>query len=190
MKTFVLAFLMALSLKALAESIETIPERGELKSLVKIEMYGDYQCPFTRRGNKTMDEMLGDIRNDFSLTFRHHPLEFHEQARYAHKSAICAKEQGKFWEAHDEIFKLTGSDFTTINIDKIVGKIGLSKKQFMSCMNSKEVDAVIERDLKEANKLKINGTPSFVITGPKGTKILHGAYPAEDIKQAISEVLD
>lgn len=190
MKTFFLALLMALSLKALAESIETVPERGELKSEVKIEMYGDYQCPYTQRGNASMDKMLGDIRNDFSLSFRHHPLDYHEQARYAHKSAICAKEQGRFWEMHDELFKLSGAAFTTLNIDKITRNLGLSNKQFATCMNSKEAENIIARDLKEANRLKIDSTPTFIITGPKGSKVLKGAYPIEDIKKAIREVLD
>lgn len=53
-KIFFLSLVMAMSVKVIAESEGNIPERGEVGSLVKIEMYGDYQCPFTQRANATI----------------------------------------------------------------------------------------------------------------------------------------
>ncbi|QDK42476.1 hypothetical protein DOM21_13670 [Bacteriovorax stolpii] len=189
-KTFFLSLLMALSLKVVAESIDTIPERGELGSQVKVVMYGDYQCPFSARGNKTINEMSADIRNDFSFSMRHFPLEFHEHARYAHKGSICAKEQGKFWEMHDALFNIKYGSFNPKTIDGLVTKLDLNLPAFKKCMTSKEAEAILNRDMEEAKKLKISATPTFVIIGPKGQKILAGAYPAEEFKKAMKEVLD
>ena len=49
-------------------------------------------------------------------------------------------------------------------------------------------DKTIERDIEEAKELKIQGTPYFIITGPRGTKILSGAYPRESFIEAINSV--
>lgn len=189
-KLFFLSLVMAMSVKVIAESIDNIPERGEVGSLVKIEMYGDYQCPFTQRANTTINELLKDIRNDFSFSMRHFPLDFHEHARYAHKTSICAQEQGKFWDMHDALFKIKYGSFKPKTIDGLVEKLDLNLKEFKKCMISKDAEAILNRDLTEAKKLGIMGTPYFIITGPKGKKILNGAYPLDDFKKAIVEVRD
>ena len=33
--------------------------------------------------------------------FKHYPLDFHADAPLAHRAALAADEQGKFWEMHD-----------------------------------------------------------------------------------------
>lgn len=189
-KMFFLSLVLAMSVRVVAESSDNIPERGELGSLVKIEMYGDYQCPFTQRANKTINELAKDIRNDFSFSMRHFPLEFHEHARYAHKASICSQIQGNFWDMHDRLFEIKYENFKPKTIDGLAEKLDLNLKEFKKCMTSKEAEAILNRDLAEAKKLGIMGTPYFIITGPKGKKILNGAYPADDFKKAIAEVRD
>ena len=49
------------------------------------------------------------IRNEYDsevkIVFKHFPLSFHKNALLAHRAAISAGEQGKFWEMHDLIFE-------------------------------------------------------------------------------------
>lgn len=189
-KLFFVSFLMALSVKVIADPIDKIPERGELGSQVKIVMYGDYQCPFTARANQTIKDLASDIKNDFSFSMRHLPLDFHEHARYAHKSAICALEQGQFWEMHDALFKIQYGHFNPKTIDRLTEKLGLNIPEFKKCMISKEAEAILNRDMAEAKKLKVESTPRFFIIGPKGQRELAGAYPAEEFQKAMKEVMD
>ncbi len=191
MKYAIISFLIAFSMTPLllkANDINVRPVRGEEKAEVKIEMYGDFQCPFTRRGHALIKELLSDITVDFSLTFHHFPLEFHEHAFLAHKYAICAIPSGKFWEMHDALFELTADKFNPKNIESAAKKIGLLSPQFSQCLISKEVSEVIDNDLKQAKKLKITGAPTFIIQGPKGAKVVPGAYPIAELKKYIQDV--
>src|SRR2546430_13618732 len=41
---------------------------------------------------------------DVKIVFRHQPLPFHNNARFAAEAAMAAHDQGKFWEMHDKLF--------------------------------------------------------------------------------------
>lgn len=188
LKAVFLSFLILTSLNSYADTtIESIPTKGNLSSVVNVTMFGDYQCPYTQEGNATINQLLSEGPNNFAFSFRHFPLSFHEHARYASKSAICSSEQGKFWKMNDLIFSLDYDDFNPANIKKFVKKLGLDEVAFEKCMVSDVADKIIERDIKEGQSLKITGTPTFIITGPKGTSVLIGAYPKEDILKSIFE---
>jgi protein-disulfide isomerase len=171
-----------------ANELNERPVRGEEKAEVKIQMYGDFQCPFTRRGHELIKELLTEITVDFSITFHHFPLEFHEHAFLAHKYATCSIPAGKFWDMHDALFGLVADKFNPKNIELAAKKLGLLTPTFSKCLSSKEVSEVIENDLKEAKKLKISGAPTFIIQGPKGAKVVPGAYPLAELKKFIQDV--
>ncbi len=73
---------------------------------VIIAEFSDFQCPFCQRWNQEnlgwLRPMLGD---DVALAFLHFPIQqIHPNAPYAAVAAICAGEQGKFWQMHDLLF--------------------------------------------------------------------------------------
>jgi predicted DsbA family dithiol-disulfide isomerase len=63
---------------------------------------------------------------------------------------------------HDALFegggKLNGKDFT-----RYAEKIGMDDFPFQQCMASDRHDKDIERDIADAGKASINGTPGFVL---------------------------
>ena len=171
-----------------ANELNQRPFKGEEKAEVKIEMYGDYQCPFSKRSDKLIKELLNDITVDFSITFHHFPLKFHEHAFLAHQYAICAITSGKFWEMHSALFEIVADKFNPKNIELAAKKIGLLSPDFSKCLISKEVSDLIESDLQEAKKLKISSAPTFIIQGPKGTKVVPGSYSLAEMKKFIQDV--
>lgn len=79
---------------------------GRKDARVVVAEFSDFQCPFCKRWTEqTMDPLLKKFGSDISLAFLHFPLtQIHPNAGNASVAAICAGEQGKFWQMHDLLF--------------------------------------------------------------------------------------
>jgi protein-disulfide isomerase len=78
--------------------------KGNKDSKIKVMEYTDFECPFCNRAFPTIEALLAKYGNNISLEYRSFPLPFHADAQKAAEAALCAGEQGKFWEMHDKMF--------------------------------------------------------------------------------------
>ena len=74
--------------------------------------------------------------------------------------AEAAANQGKFWEMHDALFE-TRKFFNNNLFLKLAREIGLNEEQFKKDVKSYKILARIKSSKKEAENLKIDGTPYF-----------------------------
>src|SRR5262249_46034476 len=80
--------------------------RGSPQAPVRIVEYSDFQCPFCRKVQPVLKNLLAKYEGRVSLAYRDFPLRgMHGQAELGAESARCAGEQGKFWEYHDLLFE-------------------------------------------------------------------------------------
>ena len=93
------------------------------------------------------------------------PLQFHKMAIPAHRAAVAAGEQGKFWEYHDKLFEL--EKLTNDAIHGIAPELQLDIEKFTADINSKKVTQKINKDLADAQKAGVTGTPTIFINGRK-----------------------
>lgn len=89
----------------------------------------------------------------------------HKFADPAARAALAAREQGKYWEFHDELFAT--KKLSLAKIEDIAIKLGLDMTKFKADMSSPEVRAQINRDMTQAKKTGITGTPTTYINGRK-----------------------
>ncbi len=82
--------------------------KGNKDAKIKVMEYTDFQCPFCNRAFPTIEALLAEYGNNISLEYRSFPLPMHPDAPKAAEAALCAGEQGKFWEMHDKMFTLMG----------------------------------------------------------------------------------
>ena len=66
--------------------------------------YTDFECPFCERAFSTIEALMKKYEGKISLEYRSFPLPFHPLAPKAAEGALCAGDQGKFWEMHDAMF--------------------------------------------------------------------------------------
>src|SRR5262249_7401275 len=92
----------------LALPIAGAPARGSTTARVTLVEFSDYQCPFCGRYAR---DTYAQLDHDYVKTgkvlyvFRNLPLEsLHPQSFKAHEAALCAGDQGKYWEMHDQLF--------------------------------------------------------------------------------------
>ena len=171
------------------------PSLGDPEAPITLVEFTDYQCPFCRRFytntlSKIKEQYIetGKVR----LVLRDLPLGFHSKARPAAKAAHCAREQGKYWEMHDALFegggKLDKKDFT-----RYAEKIGVDDFPFQECMASSRHNEAIDRDVADAGKASINGTPGFVLGKTTENEIngtlISGAQSFASFKRQIDNLL-
>lgn len=89
----------------------------------------------------------------------------HKFADPAARAALAAREQGKYWEFHDELF--AAKKLSLAKIENIAKELALDMEKFKADMNSPEVRGQINRDMAQAEKAGITGTPTAYINGRK-----------------------
>ena len=171
------------------------PVMGDKNAPITLVEFTDYQCPFCKRFyNNTFLELkekyidTGKVR----LVLRDLPLPFHSQARPAAIATHCAGEQGQYWQMHDALFK-NEKILKQGNFESFAEILGLDKEPFLQCMKSDRFDKDIDKDLADARKSQITGTPTFVLGKTtdnvvKGT-LVTGAQPLAAFEGHIEKLL-
>lgn len=77
---------------------------GDKNAKIKIVEFTDFECPFCERAFPTITAIMKKYAGKISLEYKSFPLSFHPSAQKAAEAALCAGEQGKFWEMHDDLF--------------------------------------------------------------------------------------
>ena len=182
----------------LASSPQKPPASATAESdRVEIVLFTDFQCPFCAQFALACRELQsrGVEGVQTAVRFKHFPLGIHPAAPLAHQAALAAREQGKFWEMHDLLF----ANQSAVKRDDLVRYalgLGLDLERFLKDLDSDSIKKLIEIDVAEGEKLRVQGTPTFFVNG----KAYSGARTFDQLKQivqreqqrlrAISEITD
>ena len=107
--------------------------------------------------------MLEKNPKTVKLVLKNMPLKFHKSADPAARAALAAGEQGKFWEFHDKLF--AAKKLNTKVINQIAIDLGLDMVRFASDMKSPQIRSKLQKDLIDAKKAGVTGTPTVFING-------------------------
>jgi predicted DsbA family dithiol-disulfide isomerase len=146
---------------------------------VTITEFSDFQCPYCKRAASVVDQVRRTYGKRVKVIFKQLPLSFHQYAFKAAQASVCAQGQGKFWEYHDGLF--ASSELSADALKRIAAEVGLKQKDFSQCLNSVSSQAVVEKDIADANRLGVRGTPTFFVNGTP----LRGVASFAALKQEI-----
>jgi protein-disulfide isomerase len=181
-------------------SLGSSPFRGKADAPITLIEYSDYQCPYCARNYRDVLPILTrDYVDTGKLKFviREFPLpSLHKDAIAMSNAALCAGDQGKYWEMHNLLFEnqKQGSDE---NLKSYAATLGLDTATFNNCLDSKKNDAQVKADMASGAKLGMSGTPGFFIglTDPKDpdkanlSVFIRGAQSVEQFQASIDELL-
>ena len=162
------------------------PIKGTVNAPVLIVEFSDFQCPFTKRFYR---ETFPQIEKEYISTgkvkfaYRDFTLNFHQFAKPAAILARCAGKQGKYWQMFDKL--LRGNSLNNEIFKKYIQELNLNLSLCEKCQNLPEINEAVDRDIKDAGKLGVEGTPAFFING----RFVNGAQPYEVFKKIIEEEL-
>ena len=159
------------------------PVRGDAQAPVTLVEFSDFHCPFCKQVQPTLTALLERYPGKVKLAFRDLPLaQLHPQAPRAAEAARCAQDQGKFWDYHDVLFAQApkaGDD----DLNRYAADLGLDREKFAGCLSGNVHRGTVQRDIQDATKLGLEGTPAFFING----RLISGAQPMEKFVQMIEE---
>lgn len=140
----------------------------KVSSPVVLEEYGDYQCPPCGQLYPELKEIEKEYGNQVQIVFHHFPLmKIHKNALMAAHAAEAARNQNKFWEMHDRLYRnqkewseLEDPGPTFIDYAK---QLGLKLDQFTSDLSSNMIDQRISADIQRGSAIGVTGTPTVFL---------------------------
>jgi protein-disulfide isomerase len=160
------------------------PFKGPKDAPVTLIEYTDYQCPFCKRVQPTIDDLLKEYPGKIRFATMCNPLSFHKKALPAALAGRAAGRQGKFWEMHHLLFE-NNKALDDANLVKYAKQLDLNIEQFNKDRKDENLKKEILKEQAQALKFGATGTPAFFVNGKK----LSGARPLAQFKAAVEDAL-
>jgi protein-disulfide isomerase len=161
------------------------PSLGPEDARVKIVEFSDFQCPYCSKLIPILKQAQKNYPDEVRLVFRQFPLKsIHPHAQKAAEASLCARDQGKFWEMHDLLFK--GQNALGIKDLKVKAEqLGLDGAGFKRCLESGKSEDEVTKDLLAGARAGVKGTPCLFVNGRR----LVGAASYQQISDLIEDEL-
>lgn len=144
--------------------------QGSASAPVKLEEFGDFQCPPCGMLHPVLKNMEAEFGPEkVQVIFREFPLPAHTHALAAAYAAEAAGLQGKFWEMHDILYEHQADwekAFDSRPIFEGYAKtVGLDVEQYKRDLTNEIVSRRVTADGKRATSLGVKGTPTVFLNG-------------------------
>jgi hypothetical protein len=123
------------------------PSLGSTGAQVTIVEFCDFECPFCRKARPIIRHALAKWGPNARLIFRHFPLPRRPHAFEAAKAAVCAEQQGRFWEMHEVLFA-EGQDLSSPGLAALARAGGLHEADFTECLKGAGAAERVRRDFR------------------------------------------
>ncbi|MBI4896095.1 MAG: thioredoxin domain-containing protein [Candidatus Aenigmarchaeota archaeon] len=185
------------------------PVMGQANAPLTIIVFSDFSCPYCggatglnkdvvdyfKSQSPTWEPAVPGIINDYvktgkaKLVFKYFPG--HGSGSEAMKLALCANEQGKFWDVHDKFFANQNNITDVALLKTLVAQTGADMTKINECYASGKYTNRLMTDAAELPQdPKGQGTPTFFIGNDKGYVKVVGAQPYSVFKTAIDNALN
>lgn len=161
--------------------------KGSATAPVTVYEMSDFQCPFCRRfATETFPALEREYiaTNKVRWIFVNLPLtEIHPNAVPAAQFATCAARQGRFWPAHDILFRHQEAWAPLRNPGPFLVALGdslrLARAALTTCLQDNETLEEVRLDSEGAVRAGARSTPTFYVEG----LLVTGAQPLALFRQ-------
>ena len=169
---------------------------GDPAAKAKLIEFGDLQCPICKEYAETVIPKLisGPVQQGKArIEFRNY-LIIGPQSADAGAAAIAAGQQGRGWNYLELFYRNQGVENSGYADDSFLESVARAAgvpniEEWNSARKSPAVKQEMTKTSNQAVSFGFNGTPSFVVTGPNGTKTLGTpGLSAAPFETAISQV--
>lgn len=172
----------------------------DVASLKNVEGTGDYtiveysdtECPFCKRFQTTMLQVMDQYNGKVKWSYKYFPLNtLHKKANKEANAVACAGDQGKFWEYEKAIFaKTTSNDgLDDAEIYNLADGLGIDRTAFDKCITDGKFQSEIDGNATEAQSLGATGAPFSVVIDKTGNvvDVISGALPIDQVKTILDK---
>ncbi|MFL6817071.1 MAG: DsbA family protein [Bradyrhizobium sp.] len=159
-----------------------IPAIGNLDGDVTIVEYFDYQCPYCRKVDPELRQVVQDD-GKVRLVLKDWPVLGPVSVMSA-RMTLASKYQDKYLQAHEALIAVN-SKLTEPRIRELLSAAGLDIDRLNRDLaaNTKTIDAILARNNDQAMAFGFRGTPSFII----GKFRVPGVLTMAQFDQAIAD---
>ncbi len=139
----------------------------------------DYRCGYCRRAVPEVASLLAEDGN-IRLVIKELPI-LGDASVMSARFAVATKHvagDDAYKQVHDALLEFSGEP-TEVTLRRISDGLGLDSDSIIAAMDSDQVTEEIAQTRALAQRMKISGTPSFVL----GTEMLRGFLPAAQMQQ-------
>jgi protein-disulfide isomerase len=170
---------------------------GDASAPATIDVFEDFQCPACKAFTENIETLV--IQNLVAAgkaryVFHNYPFLDGTGARnggesdQAANAAMCASEQGKFWEMHSVIYANWNGEnqgnFSDRRLQAMAETIGVDMNAFNDCFNANKYEDEIQADFDLGEEMGVSGTPTVFVNGNRvGQPGRIASY--EEIAQAV-----
>jgi protein-disulfide isomerase len=159
-----------------------VPVTGNLQGDITIVEWSDYQCPYCRKLEPELRQVVHDD-GKVRLVLKDWPI-LGPISVVAARMALACKFQDKYDQAHDALIGVN-SKLTEPRIDELLAGAGIDvdrvKRDLAS--NAKTIDAILARNNDQATAFGFRGTPSFIV----GKFRVPGVLTIAEFEQVIAD---
>jgi protein-disulfide isomerase len=145
------------------------PVLGPPDAPVTIVEFSDYLCPYCQSAETVVAKVLERYEGKVKFIHRDFLLGRPRSLPVA-RAALCAGEQGKFWEYRHDLLSSTG-DWSDQDLEARAARMGVGPEDFRSCLASERHDQTIRASSEDGQKLGVSGTPTFFVNGRRMTGV-------------------
>jgi protein-disulfide isomerase len=163
---------------AVAIDIGSHPVLGAATAPITMVVFGDFQCPFTRKfWQGAFPKILDKYGDKLKVVYWPVPTAKHNYDRASAEAAYCADEQGKFWEYANIILDRQGAALDA-NLADYARELKLDVDAFRACYDSNRYEAQVQEDYVAGRKHGVVQTPTVAIN----EHVLSGDLAFEEYK--------
>ena len=157
---------------------------GTGSDVITVVEFADFTCPGCRAVEPEVIKLLQELGPRVRLVWRNLPLGQESPSTIVTiLAAQCAKDQGKFWEMHDELLKTQQLDLDRMT--KLASKIGLNSSTFTACLSSPDQLTRIQDDIRIAEQYHLKSAPVFFI----GREVMAGYVTSKQLKASVERAV-
>ncbi len=166
------------------------PAKGNMQAKVVIQEFSDFQCPYCKKVEDSVQEVMKNYGDKVKFVWRNFPLDFHADAPLAAEASMEAyKQKGPtgFWAMHDKLYGAQGTPegIKRENLEKLAQEQGLDMGKFKNALDNSTHKAEIDADTAAGKAVGVSGTPAFFINGYS----ISGAQPYPKFRKLIEKAL-
>ena len=155
---------------------------------VTIELYSDYVCPLCYINNIMLHQAAKEFKN---IKIIHHNYPFdkecnkyinvnmHPNACFMARAALAAEKQENYWGMSSLLYEKQPKKLE--DLVKLADKLDFDKDKFVSDFESKEIEKELYKQIDDADKLKLDSTPTMYINGEQ----IVGVQPYYELKELL-----
>lgn len=146
----------------------------------------DYRCGYCRRAAPEVAQLLAEDGN-IRLVIKEFPILGEASmmaSRFAVATRLVAGDKA-YKQVHDALIEF-GGDPNDVSLRRLSEGLGLDADAIMAQMDSPEITKELAQTRALAQRMKISGTPTFVLQ----SELLRGYLPADQMSVIIAEMRD